>query len=112
MPASAPLDPGAIAGPDGRFRMLAIDQRESLRTLLAAAGRPSADTDLTAFKVAVARTLSPAATGMLIDRDYGLDAVVAADAVGRGLRAHRRRGPAHPGARCAADLERAGRARP
>lgn len=84
MPSSETLDPGAIAGPDGRFRMLAIDQRESLRTLLAAASLPSADSDLTAFKVAVARALSPAATGMLIDRDYGLDAVVAADAAGEG----------------------------
>ncbi len=36
VPASAPLDPSAIAGPDGRFRMLAIDQRKSLRH---AAGR-------------------------------------------------------------------------
>jgi sulfofructosephosphate aldolase len=84
VPSTDPFDPSAIAAADGTFRMLAIDQRESLRTLLVSAGQPSADSDLTAFKVAVARTLSPAATGMLIDRDYGLDAVVAAGALGEG----------------------------
>jgi len=57
--------------------MLAIDQRESLRTLLIAAGQGGSDDDLRAFKVAVARTLSPAASGMLIDREYGLPAVAA-----------------------------------
>ena len=70
----------AIAGPDGTFAMLAIDQRESLRTLLTQAGHPDTDADVTAFKVDVARALSPAASAMLIDRVYGLDAVVAAGA--------------------------------
>ena len=55
--------------------MLAIDQRESLRTLLVAAGGSGSDRDLRGFKVAVARTLSPAASGILIDRDYGLASV-------------------------------------
>ncbi len=74
----------AIARPDGAFAMLAIDQRESLRTLLLAAGHGGTDLDMTAFKVAVARTLSPAASGMLVDRDYGLDAIVGAGAVAPG----------------------------
>lgn len=68
-------DLSALARPDGTFAMLAIDQRESLRTLLGAAGHGASDADLTTFKVAVARTLSPLASGMLIDRDYGLEAV-------------------------------------
>lgn len=73
-----------LARPGGRFALLAIDQRETLRTLLARAGRPAADADLAAFKVAVARAVTPEASGMLIDRVYGLDAVQAAGAVSRG----------------------------
>jgi sulfofructosephosphate aldolase len=64
--------------------MLAIDQRESLRTLLRAAGHPSDDGDLSAFKVAVARHLSPVASGMLVDRDYGLVPIVTAGAAAPG----------------------------
>lgn len=75
-------DLASIAAADGTFRMLAIDQRESLRTLLVAAGHPSSDSDIAAFKVAVARTLSPSASGMLIDRDYGLEPVTRAGAIG------------------------------
>lgn len=62
----------AIARPDGGMTILANDQRESLRTLLARAGRPTDDTDLSDFKVAVARALSPSASAMLIDPLYGL----------------------------------------
>lgn len=74
-------DLAAIAAADGTFRMLAIDQRESLRSLLVAAGQGAADADLTAFKVAVARALSPIASGILVDRDYGLKAMVDAGAI-------------------------------
>jgi sulfofructosephosphate aldolase len=74
-------DLGAIAAADGTFSMLAIDQRESLRTLLVAGGHGSTDPDLTTFKVAVAHALSPVASGILVDRDYGLDAMVAASAI-------------------------------
>jgi sulfofructosephosphate aldolase len=75
---------GGLAGlarAGGVFAMLAIDQRESLRTLLVGAGHGGTDADLSAFKVDVARTLSPSASGMLVDRDYGLGAIVAADAL-------------------------------
>ena len=88
MPLDARLDQrsataglATLARPDGAFAMLAIDQRESLRTLLLAAGHGGADADLSAFKVAVARELSPAASGMLVDRDYGLGPIMAAGAV-------------------------------
>jgi sulfofructosephosphate aldolase len=74
-------DLAAISGADGTFSMLAIDQRESLRTLLAAADHGAADADLKAFKVAVARALSPIASGILVDRDYGLKAMVDAGAI-------------------------------
>ncbi len=70
-----------LARAGGAFTMLAIDQRESLRTLLVGAGHGGTDADLSTFKVEVARRLSPAASGMLIDRDYGLRAIVAAGAL-------------------------------
>jgi sulfofructosephosphate aldolase len=61
-----------IARPSGGFAMVAMDQRESLRTMFAdaGAGRPG-DGDVTAFKTAVARALSPLASGFLIDRMSG-----------------------------------------
>ncbi len=75
---------GGLAGlarDGGAFAMLAIDQRESLRTLLVGAGHGGLDADLSAFKVAVARALSPAASAILVDRDYGLRPIVAANTV-------------------------------
>lgn len=74
----------SIAAGDGTFSMLAIDQRESLRTLLAASGHGATDDDLSAFKERVARTLSPAASGILVDRDYGLAAIAGASAIAPG----------------------------
>ena len=71
----------ALARPGGGFAMLANDQRESLRTLLADAGRPAADADVSAFKVAVTRVLSPLASAMLIDPLHGLAAVLDAGAL-------------------------------
>ncbi len=71
----------ALARPGGAFAMLAIDQRESLRTLLVDAGHGGTDADLATFKVAVARQLSPVASGILVDRDYGLEAIVGAGAL-------------------------------
>jgi sulfofructosephosphate aldolase len=111
-PRSAPAEPGtpppttlaggspapsALARPSGRFAMVAMDQRDSLRTMMAAAARradgaagagaggghgtdapPGAsvpDGALTAFKLDVARALGPAASALLIDHDYGYRAL-------------------------------------
>jgi len=66
----------ALAREDGTFLMVAMDQRESLRTMLA---QHHADVDasrLTHFKLAVARELGPYASGFLIDRGYAYDALV------------------------------------
>lgn len=70
---------GAIARPSGAFSMVAIDQRESLRTMLSAV-RPSPvlDRDLIEFKLDVARHLSPHASGLLVDEPYGLAPIVSA----------------------------------
>jgi sulfofructosephosphate aldolase len=75
---------GALARPGGAFAMLAIDQRESLRTLLVAAGGEGTDQNLREFKVEVARALSPAASAMLVDRDYGLRAIADSGALAPG----------------------------
>lgn len=62
----------AIARPSGALAMVAMDQRESLRAMfdLAGRGRPD-DAVLIDFKLAVAETLGPLASGFLIDRHFG-----------------------------------------
>lgn len=65
-----------LARPSGGLAMVAMDQRESLREMLAEhSDGPVADADLTRFKLAVARELGPHASGFLIDRTYGFDQV-------------------------------------
>lgn len=72
-----PADPALarIARDDGTFLMVAMDQRESLRAMLAeASGRASAqvaDAELIAFKQTVAEVLAPEASGLLIDPEFG-----------------------------------------
>lgn len=59
-----------LARPSGTFAMVAMDQRESLRTMLAEEGHPADDAALTAFKLQVAEVLAPLASAFLIDRHY------------------------------------------
>jgi len=70
----------ALARPSGGLAMLAVDQREALRAMTAqATGRSTAqvpDQELTDFKVAVARHLSGLASALLVDAQFGWDAVV------------------------------------
>jgi sulfofructosephosphate aldolase len=63
-------DLDALARPTGTFAMVAMDQRESLRTMLREHGWESTDERVTAFKTAVAHELAPHASGFLIDRDH------------------------------------------
>jgi sulfofructosephosphate aldolase len=63
----------ALARPSGTFLMVAMDQRESLRTMM---GGDAPDERLVGFKLAVARELSPHASAFLIDRHFGFDRVV------------------------------------
>jgi sulfofructosephosphate aldolase len=73
---AAPPSLDAIARPSGAFAMVAMDQRESLRAMFDAAGRGRPDDDvLVDFKLAVARTIGPLASGFLIDRHYGFERV-------------------------------------
>jgi sulfofructosephosphate aldolase len=66
----------ALARPSGTFLMVAMDQRESLRTMLAEHHADVGDERMRRFKLAVARELAAGASGFLIDRDY-VDDVIA-----------------------------------
>lgn len=71
-----------LARPSGAFAMLAIDQREALRVMLADhAGTPVADATITTFKLAVTRILSPYASAILLDRQFVWDQAIATGAV-------------------------------
>jgi sulfofructosephosphate aldolase len=60
----------AIARPTGTFAMVAMDQRESLRTMFRAHGHDASDRRVARFKQAVARELAPHASGFLIEPDH------------------------------------------
>ncbi|PSL08391.1 sulfofructosephosphate aldolase [Haloactinopolyspora alba] len=70
-------DLSALRRPSGAYAMLAVDQREALRAMFAGhQDAPVPDAQLTRFKVAAARILSPHASAVLVDRQFGLDPVV------------------------------------
>jgi sulfofructosephosphate aldolase len=72
--------------PSGGFAMVALDQREALRLMLASGGRsaPIADATITRFKVAAAQALTPSASAVLLDRQFALHPVLAAGALAPG----------------------------
>jgi sulfofructosephosphate aldolase len=72
----------ALARESGTFLMVAMDQRESLRTMLRDRGKPEDEAAVEKFKRAVASVLAPHASGFLIDSEH-LDAVT--PLVDRGL---------------------------
>ena len=67
----------------GGFAMLAVDQREAMRLMFAAAGAPQPVTDqvLTDFKVNAAKTLSPYASAILVDQQFCYRQVVEQQAI-------------------------------
>ena len=72
----------SIARPSGALAMVAIDQRESLRTMIQqTTPDPVQDEQVVAFKVAVADVLAPLASAMLFDAEFGYPALRAARAV-------------------------------
>jgi sulfofructosephosphate aldolase len=63
--------------PSGAFAMLAIDQRESLRAMLAEKQEaPVTDDEIVDFKMAAIEALSPFASAILLDRDFALEPAV------------------------------------
>ncbi|WP_255954277.1 hypothetical protein [Streptomyces odontomachi] len=72
---------GALARPTGTFAMVAMDQRDSLRTMMIErTGQPREridDATMTDFKLTVAQALGPSASALLIDRHYGFRELIA-----------------------------------
>jgi len=67
----------ALARPSGALAMVAVDQREALRGMFAAhQSTPVLDSQLTQFKVDVARELSPYASALLVDQEFGINAII------------------------------------
>ena len=104
----------ACADERGVIAALAMDQRGSLQKMIAKASAvgatPTAD-DLTRFKAAVTHVLSPHASAILLDPEYGLPALkdkAASDRPAAGLREERlRHDDQGPPARSAPGVERA-----
>ena len=71
----------SIADEDGVFSIVAMDQRNTLRRMFAAADRPAELSDLHAAKIDVARALTPLASGILLDPTIGVPAVLGAGAL-------------------------------
>jgi tagatose 1,6-diphosphate aldolase len=75
----------ACANTDGIIAAAAMDQRGSLkRSIGKAMGHEATDADLTQFKVSVTKVLTPHATALLMDPEYGLPAL-GARAAGTGV---------------------------
>lgn len=74
-----------ITRPSGGFSMLAVDQREAMRLMFAAAGVPAPVTDrqLTDFKVNAAKILSPYASAILVDQQFCYRQVVEQNAIAK-----------------------------
>jgi tagatose 1,6-diphosphate aldolase/sulfofructosephosphate aldolase len=70
-----------IAGEDGVFSIVAMDQRNTLRRMFAAVGKDATPEALRAAKVDVAGALTPAASGILLDPTIGVPAVLDAGAL-------------------------------
>lgn len=72
-----------IARPSGGFAMLAVDQREAMRLMFAAAGmkQPVTDQVLTDFKVKAAKILSPYASAVLVDNQFCYKQIVEQKAI-------------------------------
>lgn len=69
----------ALRDKRGRFSMLAVDHRESMRQMIARATNRNlvGDSELVDFKVAVSRALTPFASATLFDYTYGRPAAKA-----------------------------------
>lgn len=78
----SPVDLSVLQRPSGAFAMLAVDQREAMRNMLAEHQTALVSDDtMRAFKLDAARILSPYASGVLIDKQFALDQAIAAGVV-------------------------------
>ncbi len=80
---STALSLADIATPDGAFAIVAMDQRNTLKRMYAAAGiADPSDTELVGAKADVVSALRPAASALLLDPTYGIPALTEVDASG------------------------------
>jgi tagatose-1,6-bisphosphate aldolase len=70
-----------IASPNGVFAIIAMDQRNTLKRMFQAVDIDARDEDLRTVKADVARALTPAASGMLLDPTYGVPAATETQAL-------------------------------
>jgi tagatose 1,6-diphosphate aldolase len=67
----------AVADQNGVIAALAIDQRGSLQKAIAKTkGSPATDADLREFKMLISEVLTPYASAILLDPEYGLEAIL------------------------------------
>ncbi len=71
----------SIADDNGTFAIIAFDQRNTLRRMFTAVGIEATDQDMRDVKVEVTRALTPDATGILLDPQLGVGAVLDAGAL-------------------------------
>lgn len=92
-PAVAPDGKGdlsALTRPSGAFAMLAVDQREALRVMLAdqqqreTSDQQVTDAEVTSFKLEATRILTPHASAVLLDKQFVLDQAIEQRAVAPG----------------------------
>ena len=84
-PAARERGMAAIARPSGAFAMVAMDQRESLRSMMVEVrGEPVPLEQRVAFKLAVARELSPYASALLIDAAEGFQPLLSSGSLAPG----------------------------
>ncbi|NDL56150.1 aldolase [Phytoactinopolyspora mesophila] len=82
--AGAP-DLAPLTRPSGAFAMLALDQREALRAMLAEhRSDPVTDQQVTEFKLTAARVLTPFASAVLLDKQFVLDQAISEKAIAPG----------------------------
>lgn len=82
---SGPATLADLQRPTGGFAMLAVDQREALRNMLAEhQDAPVSDDQVREFKLTAARALSPFASAILIDRQFALQEAIAQRVVAPG----------------------------
>ncbi|WP_158804282.1 aldolase [Acidisoma sp. L85] len=75
----------SLARPSGALAMLAIDQRESMRAMFAEKqAAPVTNDQITGFKLAALRALTPIASAVLIDRPFAWKRAIAESAVSPG----------------------------
>ena len=74
----------AIADENGTFAIVAMDQRNTLRRMFTAVGIEATEQDMRQAKIDVAGALTQDATGILLDPQLGVGAVLGADALAPG----------------------------